>query len=52
MEGYKAGDGSILVFDVQEAVSKDNVINEGKRRLIDVMVRDEERIKFPQIHIQ
>ena len=55
MEGYKAGkfdDGSILVFDVLEAVSKDNVINEGKRRLIDVMVRDEERIKFPQIRIQ
>jgi len=48
MEGYKAGkfdDGSILVFDVLEAVSRDNVINEGKRRLIDVMVKDAQKFK-------
>jgi hypothetical protein len=48
IEGYKTGkfeDGSTLVFDVLEAVSRDSVINEGKRRLIDVMVRDAQRFK-------
>ena len=48
MEGYQTGkfpDGSVLVFDVLEAVSKDNVLSEGNRRLIDVMVRDVNRFK-------
>jgi hypothetical protein len=48
VEGYKTGkfpDGSVLVFDVIEAVSKDSVVSEGNRRLIDVMVRDTDRFK-------
>ncbi len=48
IEGYKTGkfpDGSVLVFDVVEATSKDSVVSEGNRRLIDVMVRDADRFK-------
>lgn len=43
MEGYKTGhfkNGAVLVFDVLEAVEKDNLLIEGNRRLVDVMVRD------------
>ncbi|HEY4326691.1 MAG TPA: cytochrome P460 family protein [Mucilaginibacter sp.] len=48
IDGYKAGkfdDGSILVFDVLEATSRDSVVSEGKRRLIDVMVKDAQKFK-------
>jgi Cytochrome P460 len=48
IEGYNTGkfsDGSVIVFDVLEAVSKDSVVSEGNRRLIDVMVRDADRFK-------
>jgi hypothetical protein len=43
VEGYKSNhfpDGSILVFDVLEAIQKDSDFAEGKRRIIDVMVKD------------
>jgi hypothetical protein len=48
IEGYKTGkfpDGSVLVFDVLEGVSKDSLVLEGNRKLIDVMVRDADRFK-------
>ncbi|HEY4060622.1 MAG TPA: cytochrome P460 family protein [Puia sp.] len=48
IEGYKTGnfaDGSVLVFDVLEAVSKDSLVNEGTRKQIDVMVRNTDRYK-------
>jgi hypothetical protein len=43
VEGYKSNhfpNGSILVFDVLEAIQKDSDFGEGKRRKIDVMVKD------------
>jgi hypothetical protein len=43
MEGYKSGifpDGSILVFDKQEADTSGNYIRPGKRKFIDVMYKD------------
>jgi len=44
MEGYKTGqfaDGSIIVFDVLESLpQKNGDIYEGKRKLIDVMVKN------------
>jgi hypothetical protein len=46
--GYKTGkfsDGSIIVFDVLEAISKDSIISEGKRRLIDVMIKDAKKFE-------
>src|SRR5882724_3151975 len=48
IEGYKSGkfdNGAVLVFDVLEANSKDSLVTEGKRRLVDVMVRDTGRFK-------
>ena len=48
IEGYKTGkfeDGSILVFDVLDASSRDSMITEGKRKLIDVMVKDAQAYK-------
>ncbi len=48
IEGYKTGkfdDGSIIVFDVLEAISRDSVVSEGKRKVIDVMVRDAQKFK-------
>jgi len=48
IEGYKSGkfnNGAVLVFDVLEANSKDSLVSEGKRRLVDVMVRDTGRFK-------
>ena len=48
MKGYKTGkfpDGSIIVFDVLESVEQKNGdVIEGKRKLLDVMVKD--RVKF------
>jgi hypothetical protein len=43
MAGYRTGrfaDGSVIVFDVLEAVEKNNTLEEGERRIVDVMVRD------------
>jgi hypothetical protein len=48
IDGYATGefaDGSVLVFDVLEAAAKDSLVTEGKRKLIDVMVRDTGRFK-------
>lgn len=43
LEGYKTGkflDGSVIVFDLIEATVNNTNTNEGKRRLVDVMVRN------------
>lgn len=43
LEGYRSGsfpDGSVLVFDLLEAVSSDNAITEGRRKVVGVMVRN------------
>ena len=43
LRGYESGrfnDGAILVFDVLEAEEKNNSLTEGRRRIIDVMVKD------------
>lgn len=43
LEGYKTGhysDGSVIVFDVFEAIDTSALLLEGRRRQIDVMVRD------------
>lgn len=43
MKGYQSGnfpDGSILVFDVFETITNKTGIEEGKRKFIDVMVKD------------
>jgi hypothetical protein len=42
MEGYRKGkfdDGSIIVFDLVEAASKDDTISEGRRKLVAVMYK-------------
>lgn len=46
--GYKAGrfaDGSVIVFDLFEAVDKDNAVSEGKRKAVIVMHKDARRFK-------
>ena len=43
LEGYSTGrfpDGSIIVFDLLEAVSADETVTEGARKLVGVMVKD------------
>jgi hypothetical protein len=48
IEGYNTGkfeDGATIVFDVIEALSKDSMIIEGRRKLIDVMVKDSRKYK-------
>lgn len=43
MQGYKAGkfaDGSVIVFDLFEAVDKDNAVSEGKCKAVVVMARN------------
>lgn len=44
MQGYKAGnnfaDGAVIVFDLFEAVDKDNAVSEGPRKAVVVMSRD------------
>jgi hypothetical protein len=44
MQGYKAGskfaDGSVIVFDLFDAVDKDNAVSEGARKAVVVMSRD------------
>ncbi|HKZ74483.1 MAG TPA: cytochrome P460 family protein [Steroidobacteraceae bacterium] len=46
MRGYREGsfpDGSIIVFDLLEMQTKDDVISEGPRRHVDVMHKDTKR---------
>lgn len=46
MRGYDAGrfpDGAVIVFDLLEAVSADNTVTEGKRKVVGVMHRDSKR---------
>jgi len=48
MSGNDSGrfpDGSVFVFDVFEAIYKGGDIVEGKRRMIDVMIKGEEKYK-------
>jgi len=48
MEGYATGnfpEGSIFVFDVIEGIEKDGNTAEGKRRLVDVMIKDSIRYR-------
>jgi hypothetical protein len=43
MKGYRDGkfpDGAVIVFDLLEAVSADNTVTEGKRKVVGVMQRD------------
>ena len=45
-EGYASGnfaDGSVIVYELLETNEKDNVISEGARRRIDVMMKDSAR---------
>jgi len=47
IQGYRAGgrfaDGSVIVFDLFEAVDQDNAVSEGKRKAVLVMSRDARR---------
>ena len=46
--GYKVNrfaDGSVIVFDLFEAVDKDNAVAEGKRKAVVVMSKDAKRFK-------
>lgn len=49
LAGYKAGnkfkDGSVIVFDLFEAVSEGNAITEGKRKVVGVMVKNSKKYK-------
>lgn len=48
LTGYKAGkfgDGATIVFDLFEAIDKDNAISEGKRKAVVVMHKDAKRFK-------
>ncbi len=49
LEGYRAGnkfkDGSVIVFDLFEAISENNAIVEGKRKVVGVMIKDSKRFK-------
>jgi len=38
-------DGSVLVFDLMEAVERDNAISEGKRKVLAVMWKDAKKYK-------
>lgn len=43
IQGYKSGrftDGSVIVFDLFEAIDKDNAVSEGKRKAVVVMSRN------------
>ncbi len=50
LEGYRAGnkfkDGSIIVFDLLEALSDNNAITEGNRKVVGVMVKDSKNSKI------
>lgn len=46
VKGYASGrfaDGSVIVFDLLEAVSADNTVTEGKRKVVGVMHKDSRR---------
>ncbi|MBL8323538.1 MAG: cytochrome P460 family protein [Rubrivivax sp.] len=47
LAGYRAGgkfaDGSVIVFDLLEAKSADNTVQEGARKVLGVMVKDSRR---------
>jgi hypothetical protein len=47
LAGYKAGgkfaDGSVIVFDLLDAKSADNTVQEGARKVVGVMVKDARR---------
>lgn len=46
MQGYAEGefpDGSVIAFDLLEAVSQDNAIVEGPRKVLGVMAKDADR---------
>jgi hypothetical protein len=46
LDGYRRGDfkdGSVIIFDLLEAVSADNAITEGQRKVVGVMHRDRKR---------
>ncbi len=48
MAGYKAGkfaNGSVIVFDLFEAVDKDNAVSEGNRKAVVVMSKDAKKFK-------
>ncbi|MGB9665453.1 MAG: cytochrome P460 family protein [Ignavibacteria bacterium] len=49
LAGYRAGnkfkDGSVIVFDLMEAVSENNAITEGKRKVVGVMVKNSKKYK-------
>jgi hypothetical protein len=48
MAGYKAGkfaDGSVIVFDLFEAVDKDNAVSEGPRKAVVVMQKKAKAFK-------
>ena len=43
LEGYRSGrfpDGSVIVFDLLEAVRKDSAVSEGPRKVLGVMQKD------------
>lgn len=46
VEGYTTGifpEGSIIVFDVIEALEENSDISEGNRKVVDVMIKDSEK---------
>lgn len=46
MAGYKSGrfpDGAVIVFDLSEAVSADNTVTDGNRKVVGVMHKDAKR---------
>jgi hypothetical protein len=47
IEGYKANkrfaDGAVIVFDLFEAVDKDNAVSEGSRKAVLVMAKDSKK---------
>lgn len=48
IKGYKTGrfaDGSVIAFDLFEAVDKDNAVSEGGRKAVVVMSRDSKKHK-------
>ena len=49
LAGYKAdrfADGSVIVFDLFEAIDKDNAVSEGARKAVIVMTKDSKKYKM------
>ncbi len=44
-EGKKFADGSVIVFDLFEAVDRDNAVSEGNRKAVIVMAKDSRKFK-------